>query len=237
MSMPLSRVAAVVSALCLLGVAACTGEGDAPAPTRSAEPTPAQRLATAKATLDAAPSVHVALTSSGVPKGSSGIVSADGWGKHPPAFKGTFQVSLRGVQADAEVISVGGEVYAKLPLVPGMNRIDPKRFGLPDPALLFSPDRGLTTLLTKTTNPTAGDDVRNGSEVLSTIRGTVPGANVVDLFGIGDRTGTFGAVYGLTSDQQLRTVALDGPFFGAGSRSTYSLKLDRYGEAVTIEKP
>ena len=118
-----------------------------------------------------------------------------------------------------------------------MNKIDPKTFGLPDPAMLFSTDKGLTSLLTGTSAPVAGDEVRLGSEVLSTIAGTVPGADVVDLLGVGDRNGTFAATYGLTDDQQLRQVTLKGPFFGAGSTSTYTLVLDRYGEPVTIEKP
>jgi poly(A) polymerase len=59
--------------------------------------------------------------------------------------------------------------------------------GLPDPATLFSPDAGLTSLMTKTTNPTVSGQVRAGSEVLTTITGTIPGDAVVDLFTIGDR--------------------------------------------------
>ena len=228
--------AALLSVLCAVTTASCSNGSDDPAPTRN-EQSPAQRLATAKAAVDAATSVHLGLTSSGVPEGSNGLVSADGWGVHPPAFKGTFKVTLQGIQADAEVTSVGGEVYAKLPLIPGTNKIDPKAYGLPDPAVLFSPDQGLTTLLTKTQSPQVGKQVRQGSEVLTTITGTLPGDAVVDLFLIGDRNGTYQATYGLTDAQQLRTVALTGPFFGAGTSSTYTLVLDKYGQPVTITKP
>jgi lipoprotein LprG len=237
-TMPTTRRATLTAALaiaCATGLAACSGD-DSTGGT-SAEQTPAQRLAAAKAVVDKAPSVHLTLTSADVPSGASGVVSADGWGKHPPAFKGTFKVSLKGVQADAEVVSLDGETYAKLPLVPGMNKIDPASLGLPDPATLFATDAGLTSLLTKTTNPAAGDQVRSGSDVLSTITGKVPGKDVTTLFGVGDANGTFDATYGLTDDQQLRQVVLKGPFFGAGSISTYTLVLDRYGEAITIEKP
>ena len=228
--------AAALSALCVVGVASCSSDPEGTTPSAS-QLSPAQQLAAAKAKVDASPSVHLKLASSDVPEGSSGVVSADGWGKHPPAFKGTFKVTLNGVQADAEITSLDGEVYAKLPLIPGTNKIDPKTFGLPDPAVLFSPDKGLTTLLTATTSPVAGEKVRQGSEVLSTITGTVPGKAVTDLFLIGDSNGTFKVTYGLTDSQELRQVLITGPFFGPGTTSTYTLTLDQYGTPVTIEKP
>lgn len=235
MRTPGKLAAAVLSALCVVSVASCSSDGD-PAPEQT-QLSPAQRLAAAKAKVDAAPSVHLRLTGTNLPEGASGVVSADGWGKHPPAFKGTFKVSLKGIQADAEITSLDGQVYAKLPLIPGTNPIDPEQYGLPDPAVLFSPDKGLTTLLTATTSPTAGGQVRQGSEVLTTIKGTVPGKAVTDLFLIGDSSGSFTATYGLTDSQELRQVAIAGPFFGAGSASTYTLTLDQYGQPVTITKP
>src|SRR6476646_102166 len=182
--------AAVLSGLCVVTVASCSSDSQGASSSQSQQ-SPAQQLAAAKTKVDAAPSVHLKLASADVPQGSSGVVSADGWGKHPPAFKGTFKVSLKGVQADAEITSIGGDVYAKMPLVPGTNKIDPKAFGLPDPAVLFSPDEGLTTLLTSTTSPAEGDKVRSGAEVLSTVKGTVPGKAVTDLFLIGVSNGTY----------------------------------------------
>jgi lipoprotein LprG len=228
--------AAAIAALCLVTTAACSGNTDTPSPTQST-PSAAQRLAAAKATVDAAPSVHLKLESKDLPEGSNGIISADGWGKHPPAFKGTFKVRLGGIQADAEITSVDGVVYAKLPFVPGTREVDPASLGLPDPATLFSTEAGLTSLLTKTTNPTVTGQVRAGTEVLTTITGTIPGDAVVDLFKIGDRNGTFAATYGLTTSDELRTVTLTGPFFGAGTTSTYLLTLDQYGQPVTITAP
>ena len=229
-------VAATLSALCALSVAACSGSPDGGSASQTA-PSAAQRLAAAKAKVDAAPSVHLKLDSANVPDGASGVVSADGWGKHPPAFKGTFKVVLHGIQADAELTSLDGEVYAKLPLVPGTNKIDPKAFGLPDPAVLFAPDKGLTTLLPATKDPVVGNQVRKGSEVLTTVSGTLPGSAVADLFLIGDRNGTFDVSYALTDGQELRQVTLTGPFFGPGTTSTYTLTLDQYGQPVTITKP
>lgn len=237
MGIPGKLAAAVLSALCLVGVAACSGSGDSPAPTQQAELTPAQRLAAAKGVLDSAKSVHLTLTSADLPKGATAVVSGDGWGTHPPAFKGTFKVLFAGVPADTEITSVGGEVWAKLPLVPGTNKIDPATFGLPDPADFLSPDKGITSLLPATKNPAKGAPIRLGSEVLTRITGQVPGSAVVDLLGIGDRNGTFDVTYALTDANQLRQVILTGPFFGAGSTATYTLLLDRYNEPVTISKP
>ena len=228
--------AAALAVVCLTTTAACTGSGDTPSPTQSA-PSAEQRLAAAKAKVDAAPSVHLGLASKDVPDGTNGIISADGWGAHPPAFKGTFKVRLGGIEGDAEITSVDGVVYAKLPFVPGTREVDPASLGLPDPATLFSPDAGLTSLMTKTVSPTIAGQVRAGSEVLTTITGTIPGAAVVDLFMIGDRNGTFDVTYGLTEDDELRQVTLTGPFFGAGTSSSYVLTLDQYGEPVTITAP
>ena len=228
--------AAALAAVCLMTTASCSGSGDTPSPTQST-PSAADRLTAAKAKVDAAPSVHLALASKDVPQGSNGIISADGWGKHPPAFKGTFKVRLGGIEADAEITSVDGAVYAKLPFVPGTQKVDPATLGLPDPATLFSTDAGLTSLMAKTVAPKVSGQVRAGSEVLTTITGTIPGAAVVDLFKIGDRNGTFTVTYGLTEANELRQVTLTGPFFGAGTSSTYVLTLDQYGQPVTITAP
>jgi lipoprotein LprG len=229
--------AAALAAVCLLTTSSCSSSSsDTPSPTQST-PSAAARLATAKAKVDASPSVHLTLTSKDVPQGSNGIISADGWGKHPPAFKGTFKVRLGGIEGDAEITSVDGAVYAKLPFVPGTQKIDPTTLGLPDPATLFSTDAGLTSLMAKTVAPKVSGEVRAGDEVLTTITGTIPGAAVVDLFGIGDRNGTFAVTYGLTETNELRQVTLTGPFFGAGTSSTYVLTLDQYGQPVTITAP
>lgn len=228
--------AAGAAFLLVAGLGACTDDDGDAAPTQR-ELTAAERLAAAKTTLDDASSVRLKLTSADVPKDAKGVVAADGVGAHPPAFKGTFKVTLNGIQADAEVTSVDGEVWAKLPLVPGTNKIDPKTFGIPDPAVLFSTDKGLTSLLPATQSPTMGEQTRKGAEVLTTVTGTLPGDAVVDLFLIGDRNGTFDATYALTEQNELREVSLVGPFFGSTSKSTYNLALDQYNEPVTITKP
>lgn len=203
---------------------------------QSAAETPAQVLAKVKQVVDAAASIHLTLTSDGIPDATDGVRSAEGVGTHAPAFKGTFQLRLKGVAASAEVVAVDGVVYAKLPFVPGYAQVSPAALGAPDPAVLFSADRGITTLLAKTTKLTVGNETRVGSETVTTYKGELTGQDVYDLLQLGDRPSVFDVVYGVTSTNELRTVQLVGPFY-PGSTSTYSLTLDRYGAAVSITKP
>ncbi len=227
-------VTLVVTALLGLALSGCTGGGSNPAPTTSA-PTAAERLAAAKADVDRAPSMHLTLTSRDLPQDVTGVVSADGWGKHPPAFKGTFQVKVKGVAADAQVVAVDGKTYAKLPFVQIFREVTPASIGAPDPARLFDPDSGLTSLLTATQAPVFGERTRKGAEVLQTITGTLDGKLITDLLATGNGTGSYRVTYGLTDAWQLRSVAITGPFFGADS--TYELTFDRYGEPVEIVRP
>jgi lipoprotein LprG len=214
-------------------LAGCSGSSSSPTPGVS----PTQELATVASTVDAASSVHLVLTSKDLPSAVSGVVGADGVGTHAPAFQGTLQLVLAGTTASSKVVAVDGKVYATLPFASGPSVVDPATFGAPDPAHLFTPGTGLTSLLTATKDPVAGSSTRKGSEVLSTYSGSIPGTAVADLFVVGDRTGTFTVTYGVVSNgSQLRTVELTGPFY-AGSTSTYDLVLDQYGAAVEISKP
>lgn len=214
------------------GLSACTKDEAPPA----AGDTPAQVLAKVKQVVDAAGSIHLTLTSDGLSDSTDGVRSAEGVGTHAPAFKGTFQIRLKGVAASAEVVAVDGAVYAKLPFVPGYAQVSPESLGAPDPAVLFSADRGITTLLTSTTKVAAGDQTRVGSETLTTYTGELAGQNIYDLLKVGDRSSVFDVTYGVSANNELRTVKLVGPFY-PGSTSTYLLTLDQYGAAVSITKP
>ncbi len=225
-------VGAVVMALMMV-LAGCSGAGD-PGPT---PPSPADRLAAAKRAADEASSIHLVLSSRDVPNDAAGVLRAEGVGTPAPAFRGKLSARLSGAQADIDVVAVDGDLYLKFPFTPAYVKTDPQTYGAPDPATLFSTDRGITSLLTATTDLAAGDDIRAGSEVLNQITGTLPGEQVVRLLNIGSPDQTYDVTYGLTADSgQLRKASLTGPFF-AGSRSTYDVLLDRYGEPVEITRP
>ena len=216
----------------LLALTACSGGS----PARAAA-TPPERLAAAKAAMDRAGSVHLVLRSRDIPSSAGGVLGADGVGTHAPAFKGTLDARLAGVQASVDVVSVGSALYLKLPFSSQFVRTDPATYNAPDPSRLFAAQGGLSSLLTGTTDLKLGDRTRSGSSVLQTVSGSLPGRALAGLLAIAEPDATFTATYGLTDPgNELRTVTLTGPFF-RGSTSTYTLTLDRYGDPVEIRKP
>lgn len=217
-----------------VALAGCTAGGSGPTPTPE---TPTTKLAAIKAFVDAATSVRMTMTSRDIPTDAQGVLGAKGVGAHPPAFMGTVTARVKGIQADIDIIAVDGKIYAKLPLVPGMRQVTQDQLDAPDPAMLFNPDKGITPLLTMTTDAAYGPATRSGSDVLATITGNLPGAKIVDLFWTGDRSAEFAVSYGfIEATGELRTVEVTGPFFGAAT-STYALTLDQYGQQVEIRAP
>jgi lipoprotein LprG len=195
---------------------------------------PADRLVAAKQSLDSADYIGFTLATDNLPDGVHGLVKADGTGTHDPSFTGDVDVQT-GVLISAPVISVGGTVYLKLPIV-GWRDIDPGGYGAPDPAALMDTDTGLSSLFTKTIDPTAGDAVRDGDQVLDTIHGTLPGADVKALFpSAGD--GDFDVTYSVTSDDAIGAIDVRGPFYGDRGDITYRLTFDLDAEAVDIQPP
>jgi len=212
--------------------AGCSGPDKA-----EVRPTAEQQLATAKAKLDAATSVHLTLRSSGIPANASGVLGADGSGTNAPAFKGTLDARIGGFEAKVEVVAVDKVLYLKLPFTTDFAPADPKEYNAPDPAQLFAKQGGISSLLTATANPVEGKKIRVGADVLQTITGTLPGASVSKLLSVGDATKTFKVTYGITvPGGELRTVTMTGPFY-QGATSTYVLTLDNYGAPVAISKP
>jgi lipoprotein LprG len=226
------RQLAVVGAL-VLTLAGCSGASKAPA---AAKP-PAAQLAAARAALEKSPAVSLTLAATGLPASASGVSGGTGTGLFsPPSFKGTLNATVSGVTGTVAVIAVDQDVFMKF-FTPGYVKVDPKTYGAPNPAQLFNPQTGLTSLLPRTTHLAQGPTVRSGSDVLHTITGQLPGAAVADLLVVGDRSGTFDVTYGLTDPGgELRSVVLKGPFY-AGSTSTYTVGLKTLTQAVVINRP
>ncbi|WP_050670814.1 LppX_LprAFG lipoprotein [Luteipulveratus halotolerans] len=231
----------VAAALAVLALsAACSSGADSKKGTdggsSAASETPQQRLAAAKQVMDKASSMHLVLTSQGVPAKASGVLGGEGDGTHAPAFKGSLKAQLAGIQADVPVVATGGKVWAKLPIWPDMRTIKPSDYGAPDPAVLFSTDKGLSTLLPKTQNPAFGADKRAGSDVVKVVNGTLSGQDVTSVLTIGDPSVQYKAAYEITQSNEVRTMTLTGQFYNDAT-STYTLKLDKYGETVDIKPP
>ena len=217
--------------LTVAALAACGGSNKAPGTT------PAQQLSAARAKVDAATSMHLTLSSSGIPASVNGVLGAEGTGTHAPAFKGTLNARISGFEAKVDVVAIDKLLYVKLPFTTQFVQADPKTYNAPDPAHLFATQGGITSLLTDTKNPVEGPSTRVGPDVLKTITGTLSGTSVAKLLNIGDATRTFNVTYGITDPGgELRTVTMTGPFY-KGATSTYTLTLDTYGAPVEISKP
>jgi lipoprotein LprG len=227
-----------IRALAVVGlvVAGLVGCSD-PATPDVTEAPPAEQLATARANLEKSPAVAFTLTSTGLPSKAIGVSGAKGTGLfEPPSFQGTLNATVSGVTGTVEVIAVEQDVYMKF-FTPTYNKIDPADYGAPNPAQLFNTETGITALIGKTEKVAAGADKREGSDVLKTFTGTVPGSAVADLLLIGDRSGTFDVTYGVTTPgKELRSVVLSGPFY-PGSTATYTLGLKSLAQPVAITRP
>jgi lipoprotein LprG len=215
----------------LLAVAGC-GE-------KSSHQDPATALKAAQQKLDDTPGVQVSITSTDLPDGVQGLKSASGTVTDAPAFEGTLGVVTELGSFSVPVRSVGGKVYAQIPLTPGWSEVDPSDYGAPDPAQLISADKGLPSILAATQNPKSGKDLRGTAdrqEVLSTVTGRVPASAVAAIIPSASG-GAFDATYGLTSGGELRQASLTGVFYDGHPASTYTLVLTQYGAAHDVTAP
>lgn len=213
-------------------LAACTGGDD------DSAGSPTERLATAAQKLADAPALDISLSTSSLPSGQSGLLSANGVGTHAPAFKGKVEVIAVGATVGADVVAVDGKVFAKTGFSPSFTQLDPSSIGAPDPAGLIgaTADDGLAGLLSKTEDLTSGDKSRDGKLVLTEITGKIPGKEVAALLPSADDTTDFDVTYRLTDDDVLHDATLTGPFYGGESMS-YTVTLKPLGDAPSIEAP
>jgi lipoprotein LprG len=219
--------AAAALAVVAVAIAGCSSKS-------AAAHDPAATVKQAKATLDAALTVRVQLTSKGTP---ATLRSAKGEIKRPDGFVGTLGASLSGLSVNVPAVSLGGHFYAKLPLSPSYTAIDPSELGFNDPAKLLDPNTGLSTLLTAATDLQTGASVRVGGEVADTVTGQLAATQVTKLLplhGTAPVQATFEIV---AKSHQPRQIVLTGNFASATSSTTYTLTLDNYGASVTITLP
>jgi hypothetical protein len=199
---------------------------------------PLSLLRQAKATIDATSGLHFALVGTQVPSGASGVTSGEGDAVRPQGFQGSLVVTGAGLSGTVKIISTGGVVYAKLPLIPGYHRVNPKDYGFGDPGTFLDPDHGLSSLLTAPTSATYESQTRAGGVVLDRIKAVLPGPPVASLLGSADSTAPVTADLGIEpASHEIRSVVLTGPFFSAKQPSTFTLTLSKYGETVTIRAP
>ena len=227
------RRRAFLGGAAVLVVAACSSPAK-PEPTRA----PAAVLAVAKAKLDATTGVTFVLTSQGVPAGVDGVLSALGDGAisaTEPKFKGTIQATVKGVSGQIDLIAIGRDTWMKF-FTPDYTPVDLTTLGAPNPADLFDPAQGISTLLTSAQAPVAKGQIRQGAELLTAYAAKVPGATVKRLLNLGTGSGQFDATFGIADSGQLRMAVLTGPFY-PGVTSVYTLIVKDYGKSVAIVRP
>lgn len=211
-------------------VAGCSGGPDGP----SAE----ERLGAAQAKIATADAITIELNSSDVPPNVDGVQAAAGTGVIEGdliTFEGEIQGQVSGIAATVSILAIGADTYWKL-FTPNYERVDLAMMGVPSPTAFFAADTGFASLLAATTDLAIGEEVREGSEVLTEITGTLPGESVRALLRLGDAEASFDVVYGLTEDDELRTAVVTGEFW-KGTTSSYRVLLTNYGVIVPIEAP
>jgi lipoprotein LprG len=224
-----SATVALIVPLALL--AGCSGGDD------KGKVSPEKTLAAAKRNLDATSGLRIGLSTGSLPRGVSGLLTADGIGTHDPAFDGRIKVSVTGVTADASVVAVNGKVFAKLPFTSKFVPIDASDYGAPDPADLMNNDGGLSSLLTAATDVKEGDQVREGKTVLSSYTATVPGKAVASVIPSARASADFDATFTVSDADRLAEAVLSGPFYPQAKDVTYTITFEDYGTKKNITAP
>lgn len=230
------RLNLVLVALLTLLLTACTGGGGDEEETTDPAVL-AERLSSARETIDTAESLEIALVTRELPQGVSGLLSAKGQGNSSPAFEGDVTVVTGGASLDAEVVAVDGTVFAKTGFSPVFLSIDPDTLGAPDPAALLDAENGVSTILEQTDELAEDGQSRDGQDVLTTITGTIPGDVIRSIIPSADAAAAFDVQYRLTDDDELRDATIRGPFYPGGRDVTYTLTLTTLDQAVEIEEP
>jgi lipoprotein LprG len=196
-----------------------------------------KRLSAARTAIDDAETVDVSLATPSLPDGVTGLLSATGQGNHTPAFKGKVKVVTGGSTLSADVVSAGGTLKAKTSFSPIYLKVDPESLRAPDPAALLDAENGVTRILDQTKSLKTGKKSRDGSDVLTTITGTLAGSVVSTIIPSADETATFSVKYRLTDGDELRDATINGPFYPDGGDVTYTVKLTTSDKPVTIKVP
>ncbi len=227
-----TRLLALLAAAVLL--AGCQGDSE---PKKADTSELQKRLSAARALIDEAETINVSLATKALPDGVTGLLSASGQGNHSPAFKGKVKVVTGGSTLSADVVSAEGTLKAKTSFSPLYLEIDPASLKAPDPAALLDAESGVTRILDQTKSLKGGDKSRDGSDVLTTISGTLPGSIVSTIIPSADEKATFAVKYRLTDKDELRDATLSGPFYPEGGDVTYIVKLTTSDVPITIKVP
>lgn len=194
-------------------------------------------LALAKQKFDKARSVHLLLATKDTPTKGDAVLGADGTLTHQPAFEGKVTVVLGGFNAEVPVVSIGGKVYAKLPLTPKYVAIDPAEYSSPDPADFADPSTGISGLLLRLQGAKKAGQKRDGDQVLTTYTGTLTGDLVQPIIPSADKARSYATTVGIDQDGRISTLRITGGFFTHDGDVTYDVTFTDYDKNVKISAP
>jgi lipoprotein LprG len=216
-------------------LAAACGHSAAAPPARAV--TTALLLQRSRAVVDAAPAVHFTLSGKNVEGSSIDLTGGSGDLVRPDELTGSFTISDAGFNVSVSVVEAGGHFYALPPFASHYRVTNPATYGLKDPAQLLNPSTGVSALLTSMTDVHTEGQQRISGELVDVIGGTVPGAQVPVLPDL-DRADPVALTASIDpQSDQLRRVALAGPFTKAGATTVYTVTLTDYGEHVHVTAP
>lgn len=229
---PKVAVVAVTAAV----AAACSSVDDDAQPAATTDP--ASRLAVAADLLDQTSGVHFVLEGENLPDSGTVVLGGEGVAAPPGSFEGEIRVLTGGLSASIEVVSVDGDLWARLPLTTDFAQVPAEALGFGDPGALLDPDRGVSRLLRSAEDPAEGDRVRAGADVFDQVTATLPGELVGDVLTIADPDAQVGVAFALDPETgHLRQAVLTGQFVEDGDDQTYTVHLDEYDQAVDISAP
>lgn len=221
--------AVIVGALTMAGCSGGEDEGNADDPQAV--------LDRAADVLNRAQSVRVSLTGDDLPDEGTVVLRAEGTAAPPASFEGEIRVKAGVLPATIDVVSIDGQLWAKLPLTDSFAEVDPDELGFGDPGRLVNPEQGVSQLLTSGENVSSAGQERVDGEVYDQIEATLPGELVNQVLALADPSVDVAATWLVDPDSgELREAELTGPFYDDGD-ATYTVELDRYDEPVDISAP
>lgn len=232
-----SRPLLAVPLIAALTLSACAGGGDKP---KTEGKSATDVMAAAKAGLEKTSGISVTMSTDEDPgvdylRSASGTIVAD-----PPGFDGTISGTVSGIPAsNIDVVSTGGTVWIKIPLLGWSTDYQPKDFCAPDPATLLDPDTGVSGVLTAATGLKAGESHRDeddASLVLTPYSGTVPGDAIREILPCTEGEDV-DATFEIDGDGLLRTAEITGAFFPDADPITYRIAINEYDVTVDISAP
>ena len=220
------------SGLLVFALAACSTPG-------ASGPSPGALLRDSSAAMSKLSTLTADLTfGPGVTFQGFTLASAQTRVKLPGDSDSTFKVKQNDFLVDVRVVSVGGQIFLKVPFSAFTQLAPEQAASLPDPAALFDPAKGLPSLLAKGHSLSSGGSetvagvdcdrvnaVYSAADIGAALPAIKPAGDVRTTFWIGKK------------DHLVRRALLTGDLLAPGKPTTVEVKLHDFDAPLDIAKP